>query len=127
MNIPENLFYTKDHEYVKVENGVGIVGITDYAQGELGDIIYVDITGEVGSDVSQHDSVGSIEAVKTVSEVFSPISGKIVGVNSGINDNASALNSDPYGEGWIVKIEISNTEELKGLLDAKAYKELVGA
>jgi glycine cleavage system H protein len=127
MNIPENLFYTKDHEYVKVENGVGIIGITDYAQGELGDIIYVDITGEPGSDVNQHDSVGSIEAVKTVSEVFSPVSGKIVGVNSGINDNASVLNSDPYGEGWIVKIELSNTEELKGLLDAKAYKELVGA
>lgn len=127
MNIPENLFYTKDHEYVKVENGVGIIGITDYAQGELGDIIYVDITGEVGSDVNQHDSVGSIEAVKTVSEVFTPVSGKITGVNSGINDNASVLNSDPYGEGWIVKIELSNTEELKGLLDAKAYKELVGA
>ena len=127
MNIPENLFYTKDHEYVKVEDGIGIIGITDYAQSELGDIIYVDITGEVGSDVNQHDSVGSIEAVKTVSEVFSPISGKIVGVNSGINDNASVLNGDPYGEGWIVKIEISNTEELKSLLDAKAYKELVGA
>lgn len=127
MNIPENLFYTKDHEYVKVEDGIGIIGITDYAQSELGDIIYVDITGEVGSGVNQHDSVGSIEAVKTVSEVFSPISGKIVGVNSGINDNASVLNSDPYGEGWIVKIEISNTEELKSLLDAKAYKELVGA
>ncbi|MBI5403513.1 MAG: glycine cleavage system protein GcvH [Ignavibacteriae bacterium] len=127
MNIPENLFYTKDHEYVKVENGVGIIGITDYAQGELGDIIYVDITGEAGSDVNQHDSVGSIEAVKTVSEVFTPVSGKIIGVNSGINDNASVLNSDPYGEGWIVKIELSNTEELNGLLDAKAYKELVGA
>ena len=127
MNIPENLFYTKDHEYVKVENGVGIIGITDFAQGELGDIIYVDITGEVGSEVNQHDSVGSIEAVKTVSEVFTPVSGKIVGVNSGINDNASVLNSDPYGEGWIVKIELSNTEELKSLLDAKAYKELVGA
>lgn len=127
MNIPENLYYTKDHEYVKVENGIGIIGITDYAQGELGDIIYVDITSEVGSEIKQHDAVGSIEAVKTVSEVFSPISGKITEINSGINDNASVLNSDPYGEGWIVKIEISNTEELKSLLDAKAYKELVGA
>ena len=127
MNIPENLYYTKDHEYVKVENGIGIIGITDYAQGELGDIIYVDITGEIGSEVKQHDSVGSIEAVKTVSEVFCPISGKIVEINSNINDNASAINSDPYGEGWIVKIEISNSEELKDLLDAKAYKELVGA
>jgi len=127
MNIPENLYYTKDHEYVKVENGIGIIGITDYAQGELGDIIYVDITSEVGSEIKQHDAVGSIEAVKTVSEVFSPICGKIAEINSGINDNASVLNSDPYGEGWIVKIEISNTEELKSLLDAKAYKELVGA
>lgn len=127
MNIPENLYYTKDHEYVKVENGIGCIGITDYAQGELGDIIYVDITSEVGSKVKQHDAVGSIEAVKTVSEVFSPISGKIVEINSGINDNASVLNSDPYGEGWIVKIEIENSEELKSLLDAKAYRELVGA
>lgn len=127
MNIPENLYYTKDHEYVKVENGIGVIGITDYAQSELGDIIYVDITGEIGSDIKQHDSVGSIEAVKTVSEVFSPISGKIVETNSGINDNASVLNSDPYGEGWIVKIEISNSEELKNLLDSKSYKELIGA
>lgn len=127
MNIPENLFYTKDHEYVKVENGVGFIGITDYAQHELGDIIYIDITAEVGNEIKQHDAVGSIEAVKTVSEVFSPISGKIVEINSGINDNASVVNSDPYGEGWIVKIEISNPDELKSLLDANAYKELVGA
>lgn len=127
MNIPENLFYTKDHEYVKVDNGVGFVGISDYAQHELGDIIYVDITAEVGNEIKQHDPVGSIEAVKTVSEVFSPISGKIVEVNSGINDNASVVNSDPYGEGWIVKIEISNPDELESLLDANAYKELVGA
>jgi glycine cleavage system H protein len=127
MNIPENLYYTKDHEYVKVENGLGVIGITDYAQSELGDIIFVDITAEVGNEIKQHDAVGSIEAVKTVSEIFSPISGKIVEVNSGINDNASVLNSDPYSEGWIVKIEISNSEELKSLLDAKTYKELVGA
>lgn len=127
MNIPENLYYTKDHEYIKVENGIGIIGITDYAQGELGDIIYVDITSEIGSEVKQHDSVGSIEAVKTVSEVFSPVSGKIVEINEGINENASVINSDTYGEGWIVKIELSNTEELKSLLDTKAYKELVGA
>ncbi|MFA5405660.1 MAG: glycine cleavage system protein GcvH [Ignavibacteria bacterium] len=127
MNIPENLYYTKDHEYVKVENGIGVIGITDYAQGELGDIIYVDITSEIGNEIKQHDAVGSIEAVKTVSEVFSPISGKITEINSGINDNASVLNSDPYGDGWILKIEITNSEELKSLLDAKAYKELVGA
>jgi glycine cleavage system H protein len=127
MNIPENLYYTKDHEYVKVENGIGIIGITDYAQGELGDIIYVDVTSEIGCEIKQHDAVGSIEAVKTVSEVFSPISGKIAEINSGINDNASVLNSDPYGDGWIVKIEITNSEELKSLLDDKAYKELVGA
>ncbi len=126
MNIPENLYYTKDHEYLKIENGIGSIGITDYAQKELGDIIYVDITKEVGSNISQHDSIGSIEAVKTVSEVFSPISGKIVEINSSINDNASVLNNDPYGEGWIVKIEVNNEEELKTLLDSKSYKELIG-
>ena len=127
MNIPENLYYTKDHEYVKLENGIGIIGITDYAQSELGDIIYVDVTAEIGSEVKQHDSVGSIEAVKTVSEVFSPVCGKIVEINSGINDNASVINTEPYGGGWIVKIELSDSEELKRLLDTKAYKELVGA
>ncbi|MCX7833453.1 MAG: glycine cleavage system protein GcvH [Ignavibacteria bacterium] len=126
MKVIEGLKYTKDHEYVKLENGVGIVGITDYAQNELGDIIFVDVTVSIGSEVKQGDVVGSIEAVKTVAEVFSPISGKIVEINSQIKDNAAILNQDPYGEGWILKIEPSNQEELDNLLDSEAYSKLIG-
>ncbi|MBM4158670.1 MAG: glycine cleavage system protein GcvH [Ignavibacteria bacterium] len=127
MNIPSDLKYTKDHEYVRVENGIGIVGITDYAQSELGDIIYLDITAEVGSEIKKGDSVGSIEAVKTVSEVFSPVTGKLIEVNTSINDNPSVINSDTYGGGWLVKIEISDNSELDSLLDADAYKQLINA
>ncbi len=127
MKIPENYKYTKDHEFVLVEGNVATVGVTDYAQGELGDIIFIDFTKSEGETVAEGDTVCSIEAVKTVSEVFSPVSGKIVAVNSGINDKASAVNEDPYGEGWMFKIEISNPSELEALLDAKAYSELVGA
>ncbi len=126
MKVPEDLKYTKDHEYLKLDGGIGKVGITDYAQSELGDIIYVDITAEIGSEVNQGDVLGSIEAVKTVAEVYSPISGKIVEINSAIKDNASLLNEDPYGEGWIIKIEPSQPEELNNLLDSKAYSELIG-
>jgi len=127
MNIPSDLKYTKDHEYVRVENGIGIVGITDYAQSELGDIIYLDVTAEVGSEIKKGDSVGSIEAVKTVSEVFSPVTGKLIEVNTSINDNPSVINSDTYGAGWLVKIEISDNSELDSLLDADAYKQLINA
>jgi len=127
MKIPENLKFTNDHEFVKVEGNIAIVGVTDYAQGELGDIIFVDFTKSAGDSVNSGDTVCSIEAVKTVSEVFSPISGKIVEINSGINDKASSVNEDPYGEGWLFKMEISNPSELDVLLDAKAYSELVGA
>lgn len=126
MKVPEDLKYTKDHEYVRLEGSIGTVGITDYAQNELGDIIYVDITAEIGSEVNQGDVLGSIEAVKTVAEVYSPISGKIVEINFAIKDNASILNEDPYGEGWILKIEPSHPEELNNLLDSKAYSELIG-
>ncbi len=126
MKVPEDLKYTKDHEYLKLEGGIGTVGITDYAQNELGDIIYVDITTEIGSEVSQGDVLGSIEAVKTVAEIYSPISGKIVEINSAIKDNASLLNEDPYGEGWIIKIEPTHPDELNNLLDSKAYSELIG-
>jgi glycine cleavage system H protein len=125
MNIPENLKYTKDHEWIKVDGNTGIIGVTDYAQGELGDVIYVDIN--VSGEINQGDSCGTIEAVKTVSDVFAPISGKIAEVNTSINDNPAVFNKDPYGDGWIVKIELSNPAELDALLDAKAYKELVGA
>lgn len=124
MNIPQDLKYTKDHEWVKVEGKTGTVGITDYAQGELGDIIYVDVT-TVGSDVNAGDAFGTIEAVKTVSDMYAPVSGKIAEFNSRVNDNPAIINQDPYGEGWLVKIEISGS--LDGLLSADEYKELVGA
>lgn len=126
MNIPDNFKFTKEHEYVLVEGNIATVGVTDYAQGELGDIIYIDFTKGVGDEVALNDVVCSIEAVKTVSEVFSPLTGKITEVNSGINDAASNVNSDPYGAGWLFKMEISNAAELDALLDAEAYKGLLG-
>ncbi len=125
MNTPENLKYTKDHEWIMVNGNMGTIGITDYAQGELGDIIYVDIN--VTGDVKQGESCGTIEAVKTVSDVFAPVSGKIAEVNTSINDNPAVVNKDPYGEGWIFKIKLSNPGELDDLLDPAAYKELAGA
>ncbi len=127
MKIPEDFKYTKDHEYFKLDGNVGIVGITDYAQSELGDIIFVDITAEIGAEVKQGESLGSIEAVKTVSEVFSPVSGKLLEINTAINDNSSVVNEDPYGKGWLLKIEPSNMDEVNNLLDSKAYAELTGA
>ncbi len=127
MKIPEDIKYTNDHEYYKLDGNVGIVGITDFAQSELGDIIFIDITVEIGAEVKQGESLGSIEAVKTVSEVLSPVSGKILEINTAINDNSSVVNEDPYGEGWILKIEPSNMDEVNNLLDSKAYAELTGA
>ena len=127
MVIPENLKFTTDHEYVKVEGNIAIVGVTDYAQGELGDIIFIDFSKSIDDAVKMSEIVCSIEAVKTVSEAFSPLSGKVVEVNSSINDQASVVNSDPYGEGWLFKIEMSDPKELDALLDAKGYGELVGA
>ncbi len=126
MNFPAALKYTKAHEWVKMEDNICIVGITDYAQSELGDIIYLDITSDVGSEVKQGDTVGSIEAVKTVSEIYSPVSGKIIEINTGINDNPSIVNTDPYEGGWIVKIEPTNKDELSNLMDSEAYKKQIG-
>ena len=126
MNIPESYKYTKDHEYINVTDGTGTIGVTDYAQSELGDIIYLDVTASVGADVKKGDSLGSIEAVKTVSDVFSPVSGKLVEINTAINENPSLINEDPNGKGWLVKIELSNKSELDELLDAAAYKTLIG-
>ena len=126
MVIPENLKFTTDHEYVKVEGTIAIVGVTDYAQGELGDIIFIDFSKSIDDSVKMSEIVCSIEAVKTVSEAFSPVSGKIVEVNSSINDQASVVNSDPYGEGWLFKIEMSDPKELDALMDAKGYAALVG-
>jgi len=125
MNIPENLKYTKDHEWLKLDENTGTIGITDYAQKELGDIIYLDISASVGDEVKQGDSIGTIEAVKTVSEVYSPISGRVLDINTGINDNPSVINQDPYNGGWIIKIESNNADEISNLLDVNKYKELV--
>ena len=125
MNIPEGLKYTKEHEWVKVEGNIGTVGVTDYAQGELGDIIYIDVT-TVGSEVAMGDTFGTIEAVKTVSDMYAPVSGKITEFNTAINDNPAIVNQEPYGAGWLVKIDISNMGDLDSLLSPEDYKNLVG-
>lgn len=125
MNIPENLKYTKEHEWVRVEGNIGVIGITDYAQSELGDVVFVDIDESL-AEISKGTSCGTIEAVKTVSDVYAPFSGKVIEINSKLKDNPELLNSDPYGEGWMIKAEISNKSELDDLLDAAAYKNLIG-
>lgn len=124
MNVPNELKYTKEHEWIKVDGNIGTIGITDFAQGELGDVVYVDIP-EDDAEVSLGDTFGTIEAVKTVADMYAPVSGKITEVNEALNDAPETVNSDPYGDGWIVKIELSNTDELNELMDADAYKELL--
>jgi glycine cleavage system H protein len=126
MNLPATLHYTKDHEWIRVEGDVAYVGITDHAQKELGDIVYVDID-TLDKEVAQHDVFGTVEAVKTVSDLFSPISGTVLEINSKLADAPETVNSDPYGDGWMVKISIAKPEELEGLLSAETYGELVGA
>lgn len=126
MNFPAQLKYTKDHEWVKVEGGIGTVGITDFAQSELGDIVYVDITKQ-GEHVAAGDVFGSVEAVKTVSDLFMPVSGEIIEVNDGLSSAPESVNSDPYGKGWMVKIKLSNPSEVASLLSADAYQSLVSA
>ena len=125
MSIPAGLKYTKDHEWVKIEGNVATVGITDFAQGELGDIVYVDIAS-LGQQVAQHDVFGTVEAVKTVSDLFMPVSGKVTEVNPLLEKSPEKVNDDPYGEGWMVKVEISTPSEAVGLLTADQYKELIG-
>ena len=127
MHFPENLKYTSDHEWVNLEGNSATIGITDFAQGELGDIIYLDITASVGDEVKKGDVLGSIEAVKTVSDVYSPISGKILEINTAINDNPSVVNVNPYTDGWMIKIEPNNMDEISNLIDHNSYKEQVGA
>jgi glycine cleavage system H protein len=125
MNVPENLKYTKDHEWVRVEGNEGYVGVTDFAQGELGDIVYVDIN-TVGQSLSKEAVFGSVEAVKTVSDLFLPVSATILEVNPMLNDKPELVNQDPYGEGWMAKISFENTDELSELLTAEAYGQLIG-
>jgi glycine cleavage system H protein len=126
MKIPEGLKYTKDHEWIRIEGNIGIVGITDFAQRELGDIVYVEIDTE-GESLDREEVFGSVEAVKTVSELFMPVSGKILEVNPELENAAELVNSDPYGQGWMVRIELSDLTELDDLLDVGNYSELVGA
>lgn len=126
MNFPENLKYTKDHEWVSVEGNIATIGITDFAQKELGDIVFVDVD-TVNEDLNQNDVFGTVEAVKTVSDLFLPVSGLIAEFNKELDDSPELVNGDPYGKGWMVKVEMSNTGELDGLMDAAAYKVLVGA
>ncbi|MEJ5286624.1 MAG: Glycine cleavage system H protein [Candidatus Kapaibacterium sp.] len=125
MVFPEDLKYTKDHEWVRVEGNIGTIGITDHAQGELGDVVFVDIPNDL-TEVKKGESFGTIEAVKTVADIYAPVSGKVVEINSSINDHPEVVNKDPYGEGWLIKIEITNPEELNDLLSVEEYKQLIG-
>lgn len=124
MNIPENLKYTKDHEWVLIENNIATVGITDFAQGELGDIVYVEVD-TLDETLASEAVFGTVEAVKTVSDLFAPLSGKIISFNDVLTDTPELINSDPYGQGWMVKIEIENRDEIENLLNAGAYASIV--
>lgn len=126
MNIPSDLKYTKDHEWIKVEGDIVTVGITDFAQGELGDIVYVEVE-TVDETLDAEEIFGTVEAVKTVSDLFLPVSGEIVEFNENLEDEPEKVNSDPYGEGWMIKIKMSDDSQLNDLLDADAYKKLIGA
>lgn len=126
MNLPNELKYTKDHEWVRVEGDVAIVGITDFAQRELGDIVYVDID-TVDQEVAREEVFGTVEAVKTVSDLFCPLTGTVLEVNPKLESNPELVNSDPYGDGWMIRLSIANQDELADLLSAEAYGQLVGA
>jgi glycine cleavage system H protein len=124
MNFPENLRYTKDHEWVRLEGDVAIVGITDFAQHELGDIVYVEIE-TVGQELNAGDVFGTVEAVKTVSDLYLPLDGSVTEINPNLNSNPELVNTDPYGEGWMVKMKLDNAADVDGLMDAAAYQSLV--
>ena len=125
MNIPDNLKYTNDHEWISINGNVATIGITDYAQGELGDIVYVDIDADL-TEIEKGQSVGTIEAVKTVSDLFGPLTGKVVELNSVLADSPELINTDPYGDGWMLKVEFTDESELNDLLDSTGYKNLLG-
>ena len=126
MNLPPDLKYTKDHEWVKIEGDVATVGITDFAQGELGDIVYVEVE-TLDETLDKEEVFGTVEAVKTVSDLFLPLSGEIIEFNEALEDEPEKVNSDPYGEGWMIKIKISDSAEIEDLMSDAAYKELIGA
>ncbi len=125
MNIPAELKYTKDHEWIKVDGDVVTIGITDFAQNELGDIVYVEIETE-GEELDKEEVFGTVEAVKTVSDLFMPVSGEIIAFNEGLEDAPESVNTDPYVSGWMIKVKMSDVSELDTLLSAEAYQELVG-
>lgn len=124
MNVPENLKYSKDHEWLRIEGNEAYIGVTDFAQGELGDVVFVEIETE-GEDLAKEEVFGTIEAVKTVSDLYMPVSGKVLEVNPNLEATPDVVNSDPYGEGWMVKIEMADASEADGLLTAEQYKEMI--
>ena len=124
MNVPEELKYTSDHEWVKVEGDLVTIGITDYAQGELGDVVFVELP-ETGTEISRGESFGTIEAVKAVADLFSPVSGEIVELNEALEDTPETVNQDPYDAGWMVKVKLSNSSELDELMDAATYEQQI--
>ncbi|MBK7818353.1 MAG: glycine cleavage system protein GcvH [Sphingobacteriaceae bacterium] len=126
MNFPADLKYTKDHEWIKIEGDKATIGITDFAQKELGDIVYVDIN-TIGETVDKDAVFGTVEAVKTVSDLFMPVSGEVLEMNKDIDSAPESVNQDPYGKGWMIKIKLTNASEVAGLLDVNAYKALIGA
>ena len=125
MNIPADLKYTQDHEWIKIDGDIAIVGITDFAQGELGDIVYVEIETE-GEELDKEEVFGSVEAVKTVSDLFMPVSGEITEFNEALEASPETVNEDPYGDGWMIRIKMSDISEIDGLMDADTYKSHVG-
>lgn len=124
MNIPDNLKYTKDHEWLRIEGDTAVIGITDYAQNELGDIVFVEVE-TVGEKLDKEEAFGTIEAVKTVSDLFMPVTGEVTEFNEDLEEHPEIINSDPYGKGWIVKIKLDNPSEVESLLDADSYNELI--
>ena len=125
-NIPDDLHYSKDHEWVRVDGNVAIVGITDYAQDSLGDVVYVELP-KVGDDFAANESFGSVESVKAVSEVFSPVSGEVVGINEALADTPEKVNQDPYGDGWMIRVQMSNPGEVDSMLTAAEYEDFTKA
>lgn len=126
MNVPSNLKYTKDHEWISIEGDIATIGITDFAQGELGDIVYVEVE-TLDETLDKEEIFGTVEAVKTVSDLFLPLSGEVVEFNDSLETEPEKVNSDPYGDGWMIKLRMTNTEEIEQLLDDGAYKEIIGA
>jgi len=124
MNVPANLYYTKDHEWLRVEGDIAYSGVTDFAQGELGDIVFIEIE-TLGETLKKEEVLGTIEAVKTVSDLFMPVGGEVLEVNQAIKDTPDAVNKDPYGKGWMIKIKMTDPSEVKDLLDAEKYKALL--